>query len=193
DRDSVIFGEELDRLVQRYPDRLTVTHNLDVEHGFVDAEAVRRFASATVDADADAEYFICGPGPFMDIVEGALLAGDVDQQRIHIERFSPTEAPPQALDDSGSCQITIELAGRADSIEHHPGTTILQTARELGMAPPFSCESGSCATCMARLVEGAVDMYVNNALTDEEVEEGWVLTCQSIPKTPTVHVVYEDD
>jgi ferredoxin-NADP reductase len=189
DRDSVIFADELDRLVERDPDRLAVSHNLDVEHGFVDADAVRRFANTS----PEAEYFICGPAPFMDIVEGALLADGVEERRIHIERFSPTEPPAQTLDDSASCRVTVELAGRTDSIDHHPGTTILQTARELGMAPPFSCESGSCATCMARLVDGAVEMYVNNALTDEEVEEGWVLTCQSVPTTPTVHVVYEDD
>jgi ferredoxin len=58
------------------------------------------------------------------------------------------------------------------------------------MAPPFSCESGSCATCMAKLVEGAAAMHVNNALTDDEVEDGWVLTCQAVPTTSAVHVVY---
>jgi 3-ketosteroid 9alpha-monooxygenase subunit B len=188
DRDSVIFAGELDRLVERYPDRLAVTHRLDVEDGFADAEAVRPFAGIA----ADAEYFVCGPAPFMDIVEGALLDGDVDERRIHIERFIPAEPAPTEVDEGTTCRVTIELGGRTDSVEHHPGATILQTARQMGMAAPFSCESGSCATCMARLVDGAVQMYVNNALTDDEVEEGWVLTCQSIPTTPSVHVVYEE-
>jgi ferredoxin len=88
--------------------------------------------------------------------------------------------------------VTIELAGRTDSVDHHPGTTILQTARQMGMAAPSSCESGSCATCMARLVEGEVKMHVNDALTDDEVTEGWILTCQSVPTSPSVHVVYEE-
>ncbi len=88
--------------------------------------------------------------------------------------------------------MTVEFDGRADSVEHRPGTTILQTARQMGMAPPFSCEAGNCATCMARLVEGEVSMRANNALTDEELAEGWVLTCQSVPVTPAVHVVYEE-
>jgi 3-ketosteroid 9alpha-monooxygenase subunit B len=188
DRDSVIFAGELDRLVERYPDRLAVTHRLDVEDGFADADAVRPFAGIA----ADAEYFVCGPAPFMDIVEGALLDGDVDERRIHIERFIPAEPAPTEVDEGTTCRVTIELGGRTDSVEHHPGATILQTARQMGMAAPFSCESGSCATCMARLVDGAVQMYVNNALTDDEVEEGWVLTCQSIPTTPSVHVVYEE-
>ena len=86
--------------------------------------------------------------------------------------------------------MTIELDGRTDTAEHRSGTTILQVARQLGMSPPFSCESGSCATCMARLVEGSVEMHVNNALTDQEVDDGWVLTCQSVPTSPTVRVVY---
>jgi 3-ketosteroid 9alpha-monooxygenase subunit B len=188
DRDSVIFAGELDRLVERYPDRLAVTHRLDVEDGFADADAVRPFAGIA----ADAEYFVCGPAPFMDIVEGALLDGDVDERRIHIERFIPAEPAPTEVDEGTTCRVTIELGGRTGSVEHHPGTTILQTARQMGMAAPFSCESGSCATCMARLVDGAVQMYVNNALTDDEVEEGWVLTCQSIPTTPSVHVVYQE-
>jgi len=188
DTESVIFSAELDRLAEQYPDRLNVVHHLDVEDGFVVADTVQPFA-----AIAGAEHFICGPPPFMDIVEHALLQNDVDAGRIHIERFSPAEplaAAPSVAE--GPSSVTIELGGKTDTVDHHPGTTILQTARQMGMAPPYSCESGSCATCMARVVEGSVDMFVNNALTDEELEEGWVLTCQSVPTTPSVHVVYEE-
>jgi 3-ketosteroid 9alpha-monooxygenase subunit B len=191
DRESVIFADELDRLVDRYPDRLAVTHRLDVDQGFVDADAVRPFAGIATYA----EYFICGPPPFMDIVEGVLLDGDLGGARIHIERFTPLEttAPETSSpDESTRSRVTIELGGRTDSVDHHPGTTILQTAREMGMSAPSSCESGSCATCMAKLVEGEVKMHVNDALSDDEVTEGWILTCQSVPTSPTVHVVYEE-
>jgi ferredoxin len=132
----------------------------------------------------------------MDIVEGALRDDDVDERRIHIERFTPAApiapAEPSTETQTADVRVTIEVAGRTDTANHHPGTTILQTARQMGMAAPFSCESGSCATCMARVVEGAVKMFVNNALTDDEVADGWVLTCQSVPTTPSVHVVYEE-
>lgn len=194
DRDSVIFAAELDALVARHPDRLAVVHRLDVEDGFVDAAAVKDFLADTAPGDAD--HFVCGPTPFMDVVEAALQERGVGADRIHVERFTPGEAPvPVPVDattapSTTATTVTIELDGRTGTTEHHPGTTILQTARQLGMAPPFSCESGSCATCMARLVEGGVDMFVNNALTDDEVAEGWVLTCQSVPTTPTVRVVY---
>jgi 3-ketosteroid 9alpha-monooxygenase subunit B len=188
DRDSIIFGEALDDLVARYPGRLNLAHRLDVEHGFVDDAAVRSFAADV----AAPQFYICGPGPFMDIVEGALLGNGVDEGQIHIERFTPAVPPaaPDAPVATGKSRVTIELDGRTDTVDHRAGTTILQTARQMGMAPPFSCEAGSCATCMAKLVEGEVAMHVNNALTDDEVADGWVLTCQSVPKSPSVRVIY---
>lgn len=194
DRDAVIFAGELAALAERHPDRLAVTHHLDVERGFVDAATLAPFLDGPVDAD----HYVCGPTPFMDIVEGALRARGVAGDRIHIERFTPAApgdagdavaaAPPGA---DGPARVTVELGGRTDTVEHHPGTTVLQTARQMGMAPPFSCESGSCATCMALVVEGTCAMHVNNALTDDEVAEGWVLTCQAVPTSAAVHVVYE--
>ena len=164
-----------------------------MDHGFVDGEATSGFAG-TLTADADA--YVCGPTPFMDIVEEALLGSGLEPCRLHIERFGPPVEAPIEEDEpvsAGVTTVTIELDGRTESTEHRPGTTILQTARQLGMAPPFSCESGNCATCMARLIEGSVTMHVNNALTDEEVEEGWVLTCQSVPTSDTIRVVYGYD
>lgn len=89
-------------------------------------------------------------------------------------------------------EVTIELNGRAQTTTHHPGTTILQTARQMGMQPPSSCEAGNCGTCMARLVEGTVVMDVNDVLSYDEVEhEHLILTCQAVPTSPTVSVVYE--
>ena len=198
DRDAVIFAGGLADLAARHPGRLEVAHHLDVERGFVDAAAVRAFLGE----GAGGVHYVCGPTPFMDIVEGELLARGVTPDRIHIERFTPA-GPPGAepageagdgdgdRDEAEPARVTIELSGRVDSVDHHPGTTILQTARQMGMAAPYSCESGTCATCMARLVEGTVTMHVNDVLTDDEVAEGWVLTCQSVPTAPSVHVVYE--
>jgi 3-ketosteroid 9alpha-monooxygenase subunit B len=189
DREAVIFAAELHALDQRFPDRLEVIHHLDVERGFVDAGAVRPYLGDT----ARAEFYVCGPGPFMDIIEGTLLEQGVHADRIHIERFTPAEPVADADDEDAATttQVTIGLGGRTDTVEHRPGTTILQTARQMGMAAPFSCESGTCATCMAKLVEGSVKMHVNDVLTDDEVADGWVLTCQSVPTSTSVHVVYE--
>jgi ferredoxin-NADP reductase len=190
ERDAVIFDEGLAELANRHPGRLDVAHHLDVEHGFVDEDVVRRFAGGP----SAAEYFICGPEPFMEVVEHGLTEAGVDEERLRIERFTPAEPEvgPESASPAEPSTVTIEFDGRTDSVEHRPGTTILQTARQMGMAPPFSCEAGNCATCMARLVEGEVSMRANNALTDSEVDEGWVLTCQSVPTTASVHLVYEE-
>jgi len=100
-------------------------------------------------------------------------------------------APATAEEDGApGVSVTIELDGKRHEADHRPGATILQTARSIGLSPPSSCEAGNCATCMARLVEGTVHMRVNDVLEDDEVEEGWILTCQSEPTSSTVHVVY---
>ena len=189
DRESTIFADQLDALAAAHPDRFELVHHLDAEQGFVDDDAIAPFAWVGDDPD----FFVCGPGPFMDIVERSLLDQGMAPDRIHIELYSfpdPVEDPETPADGTPAV-ITIELGGRTESGKHHPGTTLLQTARQFGLSAPSSCEAGSCATCMAKVVDGTVTMRVNNALTDDEVDEGWVLTCQSVPVSPTVHVVYE--
>ncbi len=189
DVDSVIFRSALGSLVDRHGGRIEVVHHLDTELGMVDADEITAFATGWSEVDS----YLCGPGPFMDLVERILLRLGADPGSIHIERFTPTESgdlpEPQAVDIAPG-QITIELDGRVEVAENRPGTTILQTARQLGMSPPYSCEAGSCATCMARVLQGEVTMFMNNALTDEEVADGWVLTCQGVPSTSSVRVVY---
>jgi ferredoxin-NADP reductase len=192
DTDSVIFARELRELESSYAGRLVTTHHLDREGGFVTAADIEPFAAGA----RDAEVFVCGPAPFMDLVESTLLSNGVHAGRIHIERFTVTEPadqtpqPATVAEASAPTEVTIELDGKTGTTTHHPGATILQTARQMGMTPPFSCEAGNCATCMAKLVEGEVTMFVNDALFEDEVANGWILTCQSVPTTPTAHVIY---
>jgi ferredoxin-NADP reductase len=193
DQASVIFDAELRQLQRLHPERLVVVHSYDVEHGLITPATVAAFATAA--AAAGGEFYVCGPGPYLDVVERGLGTLHLEAARVHIERFAPADGPvaavPLAPEKVGDTRVTVELDGRSLTTDHHPGTTILQTARQMGMSPPFSCESGNCATCMARLVGGSVSMFVNNALTDEEVEDGWILTCQSVPTASAVHVVYD--
>jgi ferredoxin-NADP reductase len=190
DADSTIFRSALDALAQEHPDRLRVTHHHDVDGGFLEADGVSRFVADATEADT----YICGPGPFMDLVESTLIRDGVAPERIHIERFTPAEpvadAPAAELD---ATTVTIELDGRTATVEHRAGATILQTARQMGLSPPSSCEAGSCATCMGKVLEGSVTMKCNNALDDDEVAEGWILTCQSIPTSATISVRYGYD
>ena len=84
--------------------------------------------------------------------------------------------------------MAIVLTGKTTTIGYKVGDTLLETARRAGLSPPFSCELGSCATCMAHLDEGVATLKVNNALTPDEVDTGWVLTCQAVPTSRRVVV-----
>ncbi|WP_063058887.1 ferredoxin--NADP reductase [Nocardia sienata] len=249
DRTSAIFEAALDELAARYPGRLTVVRHRDDEHGYVDAAKVREFVGPHTSGDA----YICGPEPFMELIENALPGPG----RIFSERFggapakpaagapnppaaptvsttnTPTEAtpsPPAASAGStaaaavssvpttpafgaapvaqatstgtsaatpaqsgatGEGTVTIFLNRKRKSVPRREGETLLESARRAGLTPPFSCESGNCATCMAKLTEGKATMRVNDALTDDDLEEGYILTCQAVPDTRSVTVRYE--
>jgi 3-ketosteroid 9alpha-monooxygenase subunit B len=198
DPDSVIFDAELRGLQQRHGDRLQVRLHFDSDAGFLDAGAVAAFAEGHLDDDV----FICGPGPFMDLVETTLLGLGVDPSRIAIERFVnvgepglPRAVEPVAGADAADLEVPAELTlilkGKTHTVAYQGGDTILETARRGALQAPYSCEAGNCATCMALLKEGTATMRANNALTPEEVEEGWILTCQALPHGSTVTVEYE--
>jgi ferredoxin-NADP reductase len=198
DRDSVIFDDVLTRLHGVHPERLDVRRHFDSDQGFLTDEVISEF----VGTHRDADFYICGPGPFMDLVEAAIEGLGIEHDRIFIERFlvqqqEKTEAlivdEPAGAGDATALpdEVTIMLGGKTTVVGYKPGDTLLETARRGGLRPPFSCEAGNCATCMAMLKEGSVTMRANNALSPEEVEEGWVLTCQSLPSGPIVSVEYE--
>jgi ferredoxin len=88
-------------------------------------------------------------------------------------------------------KVVIELNRGITTAAYRIGDTLLQTVRSAGLVAPYSCEIGSCGTCMARITEGSARMVNNDALEDDEVAEGWVLTCQALPTSRTVRVVYE--
>jgi ferredoxin len=98
------------------------------------------------------------------------------------------EPVPSSPDDG---QVTIVLDRKTVSIRRVANETLLESARRAGLSPPSSCEAGNCGTCMGKLVEGKATMRVNDALDEDEVAEGYILTCQSVPQTPTVTVEYE--
>jgi len=201
DRDSIIFRDELDALARPDQRRLRILHRLDVEHGFVNPSGVVEF----VGDERDVDFYICGPAPFMDVVEVALRSLGVASERIFIERFvlpaeaadavrvpSPSAPDAAVQDDVRTEAVTIVLHGKEHTLAYHPGETILETARRGGLKAPYSCESGICGTCLARTKAGAARMKANNVLTPEEVAEGLVLTCQGVPTTRTITVEYED-
>jgi ferredoxin-NADP reductase len=202
DAGSVIFRDQLDALLAAHPDRLVVRHHLDDAGGYLTPDDVTAFLGDDLDVDA----YVCGPGPLMDLVEAALLAAGVSADRISIERFvdgghdpvttaraeAVVEVPAAATTgDQVPETVTVVIKGKRHAVAYRPGDTLLETARRGGLTAPFSCEAGNCATCMALLHDGAATMRVNNALTPDEVAEGWVLTCQAVPTGQAVTVEYE--
>jgi ferredoxin len=101
--------------------------------------------------------------------------------------------PPDDEDEQPTtpAALVIRLERRKHTVEYHAGDTVLETARRGGLRPPSSCEAGDCATCMAHLEVGSVRMRANNALTAEDLDDGFVLTCQSIPTSADVVVNYD--
>jgi 3-ketosteroid 9alpha-monooxygenase subunit B len=194
DRASVIFDAVLGDLVARYPDRLTMVRHIDAERGLIEPANVVDF----VGSDTDADCYVCGPEGFMSVVTSALPGPG----KVYIEDFDAAPAPmaaadappPVSAEDAGKVEdtITIHIDRKKATVARVERETLLESARRAGLSPPFSCEAGNCGTCMARLSEGSATMKVNDALEPDEVEDGYVLTCQAVPDTPSVTVHYED-
>ena len=187
DRASVIFEAAIDELIERYPARFSVDRNIDAEHGLLDSAGVEKF----VGADTDADCYVCGPEGFMTVVRSALPKGAT----VLVEDFdaSPPVKTP-AVAETGAEQggtVTIKLERKKATVPRVAGETLLESARRAGLSPPFSCEAGNCGTCMAKLVEGAATMRTNDVLEDDEIADGYILTCQAVPDTPSVLVEYE--
>jgi ring-1,2-phenylacetyl-CoA epoxidase subunit PaaE len=205
DSQSVIFLEGLAELKDRYIGRLEIFHFLAEEKGDVDlfngmldqqrcAEAVDQLVVEPETVDA---WFICGPGPMMDGAEAVLRSRGIANERIHIERFTagrPTaavEAQMAVLQEEAAGQtISVTLDGRTRKVEFD-GQSILDSARAAGLSAPFACKAGVCATCRAKVTAGKVEMAAHYGLTDEEIAEGYVLTCQSVPAGDGVAVNYD--
>ncbi|WP_137819105.1 ferredoxin--NADP reductase [Pseudomonas sp. 2FG] len=198
DEASVIFKDELRQLAKANPEQLEVVHVLDSLHGYLTAAEVRQL----VRGHAGAEFFICGPGPFMDTVEGALLALGEAPARIHVERFvSPPdpdellaqEAEARAATADSTCEVlTVELDGQQHEIACQPGDTVLQSCKAAGLDVPSSCEEGFCGACMCKVQEGDTQLARNDVLSAQELAEGWTLACQSRPTSARVRLQFPD-
>jgi ring-1,2-phenylacetyl-CoA epoxidase subunit PaaE len=205
DSRSIIFLEALADLKDRFMGRLEIFHflsdeggDVDLFNGMLDSATCREAVDSLVIDPAGVDgWFICGPGPMMDAAEAVLVETGIAKDRIHIERFtagrpSAGEAASlaKAKEVAVGVSIGVTLDGRTRKIEFD-GTNILDSARKAGMPAPFACKAGVCATCRAKLTSGKVEMAAQYGLTDNEVAEGYVLTCQSVPCGDDVAVDYD--
>ncbi len=203
---GVMFLEEIAGLKDRYIDRLSVFHFLEDEeeeielfNGRLDSAKVGEILSTLIKAsDVDA-FFICGPGPMMDAVEEALTAESVQKSRVLIERFTTgplsaaQAAAARALEEKAAgLKMSVTLNGRRMQVAFDPKNhSILDNVRAAGLPAPFACKGGVCATCRAKVTAGEVSMKVNYGLSEQEIAEGYVLTCQATPLTEGVALTYD--
>lgn len=207
DVDRIIFRQRLEELRQQHASRLDVLHILSkgvdedkLFNGRITTqkavELVKRFVT---DASSN-EYFICGPEQMMVNVSEALERLGVDKKRIHIELFSTpvsTEARKEATHAkatafSGVADVKVIMDGREHELKVRAnGAAVLDAALEAGLDVPYACKGAVCCTCKARVLEGEVEMEMNYALTDAEVADGYVLTCQAHPRSQRVVIDYD--
>jgi ring-1,2-phenylacetyl-CoA epoxidase subunit PaaE len=205
DSSSIIFLEALAALKDKHLGRLEIYHFLDAEdqdielfNGMLNRERLEEALPSLVpDAPEVDGWFICGPGPMMDAAEGALLDRNVPKERIHIERFTADRPAGAVVKEMAQLQtqaeglsVSVTLDGRTRRVPFSAGN-ILDSARASGLPAPFACKAGVCATCRAKVTGGKVEMAVHYGLTDDEVAEGYVLTCQSVPIGDGVAVDYD--
>lgn len=205
---STMFKEEIEDLKNRYMTRLALQHVFSDEHtdvpinmGVMNREKIAEFLDGLVPAGQIDHVYICGPFQMNDEAEAALLGAGVPEERIHIERFGIAQpAGPvgavvhEALPgDAEQARITIVRDGVSREIPFTKGQpSILDAASSAGLEVPYSCTSGVCGTCRAKLLEGEVRMERNFALDKNEVAGGFILTCQAHPLTERVVLSFDE-
>jgi ring-1,2-phenylacetyl-CoA epoxidase subunit PaaE len=207
-KNSIIFKDQLDKLKESNKGRFEVVYSLDSAglfwsglKGIITADTVQKHVNKFKDNSVRQEYFICGPGGMMQVVQSALNGMNLPKENIHVEYFTtpgsenkkpaePVASDAQAF--SGTTQLTVTIDGKTVSMSATAKKTILNAAQDAGLDPPYSCESGICSTCMAKVTEGTVRMIENNILTEKEIAAGYVLTCQALCTSPVVKVEYYD-
>ncbi|MBO6515136.1 MAG: ferredoxin--NADP reductase [Bacteroidia bacterium] len=203
---SIIFHNDLNQLEADYAGRLKVVHILETGSdswtgltGMLSEPKVKQLLNMQLGADQNsAEYFICGPNGLMQLVESSLENIGIAREQIHLEYFTAIEKKSNSVDEitdeedeGGDKQVKVELFGDEEIITVSPDKTILEAAQDAGMDPPYSCTVGVCTTCRAKVHKGKVRMDEREGLSDAEIEEGYVLTCQAHPVSKDVELSFE--
>jgi len=202
---SIILKEELEALKNTFMNRLEIFYFLTKEHrsvpllkGRLDEEKLEIIFKTICDADNIDHYFSCGPEQMIFMVRDFLQNRGVDKNKIHFELFNTTGAPLKVKEKVAEtfkgkvAEVTILEGGLSNTFKMEQGSdNILDAALKNAADLPFACKGGVCCTCRAKLVEGNVEVLVNYGLEEEEIEQGYILTCSSIPTSEKVVVDFD--
>jgi len=207
-RNTIIFREAIEGLKNRYMQRMRVYHILSREmmdvplfNGRIDANKVIDLSKSLIDVNKVDEVFICGPEEMLLAVRQQLLDLGMPSEKIHIELFSSPDQPKAKHEQwvkqhnrhgDAVSKVSVRLDGVTFDMElGYNEDSILDAALKHGADLPYACKGGVCSTCRAKVVEGEVEMEVNYALEKDEIKNGFVLTCQSHPKTERVVIDFD--
>lgn len=207
-RNSIIFREAVEALKNKYMLRLSLYHVLSREYmdiplfsGRLSAQKCAEFCGSLIDLGTIDEAFICGPEDMILSVRQQLLDMGMPQNRVHIELFTSPDQPKashkkwvsaHSSDEGPKSKVSITLDGATFDMDvPFNGETILDAALRNGADLPYACKGGVCCTCRAKVTEGEVEMEVNYALEHDEIEKGFVLTCQAHPRTERVIIDFD--
>ena len=192
-KQTILFNNELNELLGRYPDRFTITHLISSEANRLTNIRVEQLVNEQLDFDKrKAGFYICGPFAYMRMIRLTLMYMGVDASQIYKENFvletvpvtgSQTNYPPKS--------IRINFNGEQHNIVAGENQSILQAALQNNINLPYSCRSGICSACVAFCKTGKVEMAKNEVLTDEDIAKGWILTCTGHALTDDVEVEYK--
>jgi ring-1,2-phenylacetyl-CoA epoxidase subunit PaaE len=200
---TIMFLDDLHDLKDRFPERFQLVHVLsreqqDVElfSGRLDGDRLARILKSLLPAEEVDEWFLCGPQQMVVDLRQVILDHGVDAHAVHTELFhadvAPRRSEPVSASVEGAAHVTIKLDGRTSDFDLRPdGVGVLEAALQVRSDLPFACRGGVCGTCRAKLVEGTVTMDAIYALEPEEMDAGYVLTCQSHPTSERVVLDYD--
>ncbi|MGY1736045.1 1,2-phenylacetyl-CoA epoxidase subunit PaaE [Geodermatophilus sp. SYSU D00684] len=201
---TVMFADELADLKDRFGPRLQLVHVLSREprdteltSGRLDGDRLRTLVGALVDAEHVDHWWLCGPHGMVTDARALLAELGVPAEKVHHELFYVDDVPPEPVrgDEETvtgpSAQVTVVLDGRTTTLALPRDVPVLDSAQRVRSDLPFACKGGVCGTCRARVTDGEVEMRRNYALEPAEVDAGYVLTCQALPRSDAVTVDFD--
>lgn len=197
--EETMFYTELMKMTLEHPNRFFMhlttsqTREKDALFGRIDTATINyALKNKHKDMEFDA-YYLCGPEPMINLVSETLENNAVDKEKIHFELFTTTdikEELPVAAD--GQTQLTVLVDEEEFHITTDRKTLVLDAVLKENIDAPYSCQGGVCSSCIAKVTEGSAEMVKNQILTDAEIADGFILTCQAHATTPTLKVDYDD-